>query len=142
LKRWGVNGGKDVRLHRGIGCNRCRGTGYSGRIGIFEVLDLDETIREMILRKESVGAIRDAARKKGMKVLGEDGLEKALAGITTIEEAVRVTEARVDIGERRERAVAKKPAPQRKGSHADESQKVEVDVDSYAQQIANWFARK
>jgi len=142
LKKWGLNGGKDARFHRGIGCNACRGTGYSGRIGIFEVMELDESIGDMILRKESVGAIREAARKKGMRLLSEDGLEKALAGITTIEEATRVTEARVDIGAVGERAVEKKSAAEGEQRYAREPQNTEVNVDSYAQEIAGWVARE
>jgi len=142
LNKWGLNGEKEVQFHRGIGCNRCRGTGYRGRIGIFEVMDLDEAIQEMILKKESAAAIRQAARNKGMQVLGEDGLEKALAGITTIEEVTRVTEARVDIGPGGKPGAEKRAAADGERSDAYKAQKAEVDIDTYAQQVANWSGSK
>jgi len=81
-------------LYRGRGCGQCNDTGYKGRTGIFEVLAIDDTIRMLLVAKAPFEQILDAARKQGMRSLRDDGLEKALAGITTIEEVIRVTEAR------------------------------------------------
>jgi len=82
-----------IRLYKGVGCNVCGDTGYSGRIGIFEVLEMGEQIKELILKRASSDEITQAARANGMTIMLEDGLEKALTGITTLEEVLRVTKA-------------------------------------------------
>jgi len=94
LQRWGskIPAKAPVKVARGTGCPRCNQTGYSGRTGILELMILDDELKEMILSNPSVAALREAARAKGMRVLAEDGLEKVLAGQTTIEEVSRVTE--------------------------------------------------
>ncbi|MEW6188415.1 MAG: type II secretion system ATPase GspE [Thermodesulfobacteriota bacterium] len=79
-------------LYRGAGCERCAGTGYWGRIGIFELFLIDDLIRRMILQGADVIQIREAARKNGMKTLLEDGLEKVKASLTTLPEVLRVTQ--------------------------------------------------
>jgi type IV pilus assembly protein PilB len=84
--------GKELILHRGKGCSFCKGTGYKGRLGIFEILIVDRDLKEMILRKASQKEIEDYAyRQQKMKSLREDGVAKVLAGITTLEELNRVT---------------------------------------------------
>ncbi len=75
----------------GAGCEYCRGTGYSGRVGIFEIMLLDDNIRDLILENSSTGVIRDAARKRGMRTLRESGLLAIYDGVTTIEEIVAQT---------------------------------------------------
>ncbi len=75
----------------GAGCEYCRGTGYSGRVGIFEIMLLDDSIRDLILKNSSTGVIRDAARKRGMRTLRESGLLAIYDGVTTIEEIVSQT---------------------------------------------------
>lgn len=79
-----------VKLHRGAGCPLCKNTGYYGRTSIYELIALDEDIRELIISKASSNIIKEAAIKKGMKTLKESGLKKVLQGITTIEEVLRV----------------------------------------------------
>jgi len=81
-----------TKFFRGKGCPACKNTGFLGRIGIFEVLVLNETIRKMVEEKNSADAIKKKAIELGMKSLREDGLEKATLGLTTIEEILRVTE--------------------------------------------------
>ncbi len=81
---------KDVVFYHGTGCDACRGTGYRGRIGIFELMELNEEIAELIVRRASAGQIREAAIASGMTTLREDGLEKVVNGITTVEEITRV----------------------------------------------------
>jgi len=80
-----------ARLHRGAGCRKCRGTGYHGRTGIFELMVADDAIRERIMARSPVGLVAEAARKGGMHLLREDGWVKVRAGITTPEEVMRST---------------------------------------------------
>ncbi len=80
-----------VVMYRGAGCEKCRKTGYKGRVGLIECLKLTPAIRELISSKAQEGRVREEARKEGMKTLRENGLAKALAGITSLEEIVRVT---------------------------------------------------
>jgi type IV pilus assembly protein PilB len=77
---------------RGKGCKACKNTGYRGRIGIFELMVIDEEIRKMIINKASSDEIRKYAAGHGMTTLLEDGLGKVRDGITTIDEVLRVTE--------------------------------------------------
>ncbi|MDD4628633.1 MAG: GspE/PulE family protein [Candidatus Peribacteraceae bacterium] len=81
---------KDVHLYHGKGCEVCHHTGYMGRLGIFEVMKIDDTIRGMIMKHANASEIRDAAVRNGMITMADDGLEKVLQGITTIEEVIRV----------------------------------------------------
>jgi len=90
-----------VSLFKGAGCERCRGTGYRGRTGIYELFAVGEEIRGLILRKASTGEIRRRAIEQGMLTLREDGWAKAKAGITTAEEILRVTQEEDEIGERK-----------------------------------------
>ncbi len=81
-----------ISLYRAVGCDRCGGTGYKGRVGIFEVLEMTQEIEEATLHAETTDTITTIAREKnGMTLMIEDGLAKALAGLTTIEEVLRVT---------------------------------------------------
>jgi type IV pilus assembly protein PilB len=73
-------------FHTAAGCERCSGTGYAGRIGIYEIMLVDETLRRLILQGASADEIAGAARKAGMIPLREDGLSKAAQGITTVQE--------------------------------------------------------
>jgi len=84
------NGDGQVKLYRGTGCSLCKNTGYYGRTSIYELIVLDEDIKTLIISKASSNIIKDTAIKKGMKTLKDNGLEKALQGITTIEEVLRV----------------------------------------------------
>ena len=81
---------KTIELTRREPCEKCNGTGYRGRMVINEVLVADDEIRSAILEKASAGTIRQIAVKNGMITMLEDGLKKALAGGTTIEEVLRV----------------------------------------------------
>ncbi|HPP16737.1 MAG TPA: type II secretion system ATPase GspE, partial [Dictyoglomaceae bacterium] len=83
----------NVTFYKGQGCSRCNNKGYKGRTAIHEIMLMNDEIRELILKKSSREVIREAARKYGMVTLREDGMEKVLKGITTIEEVMRVTAA-------------------------------------------------
>ena len=82
----------EVRLYRAVGCEHCGGTGYRGRVGIIEMLPMSDKIRELVLQHAGSGKIEQAAREEGMHSMFEDGCLKALQGVTTIEEVVRVTQ--------------------------------------------------
>ncbi len=86
---WEMLQGKTI--YRGIGCDSCLNTGYKGRIGIFEVMIMNDGIRGLILKTSDAGQIKKEAVKHGMATLGRDGIQKVLEGITTLEEVVRVT---------------------------------------------------
>ena len=73
------------------GCVACRQTGYHGRLGVFELLLTDDSIRRHIQNRASATEINDAARAAGMKTLRDDGAAKVLAGVTTVNEVLRVT---------------------------------------------------
>jgi general secretion pathway protein E len=88
----GVTDGHGVQLYRGAGCDQCRKTGYRGRIGIYELFVISEDVRGFILRRAPSHEIRKAAVEAGMVSLREDGWAKARAGLTTIEEILRVTQ--------------------------------------------------
>ncbi|MFH0873656.1 MAG: GspE/PulE family protein [Candidatus Komeilibacteria bacterium] len=81
----------EIRLYRGNGCNQCGHTGFKGRIGLFEVMLIDDTIREMIMKRTNADEIKNAALQRGMVTMLQDGWHKAVAGKTTIEEVLRAT---------------------------------------------------
>lgn len=82
---------KEIRIYKGKGCKYCHNTGYSGRLGIFEVLEVSKKIREMISQNAGVDDIMLQAKKEGMNTMQDDGLDKITKGLTTIEEVLRVT---------------------------------------------------
>jgi general secretion pathway protein E/type IV pilus assembly protein PilB len=81
-------------IYKSIGCKECRNTGFFGRQAIFEWMDSDEEIRQLILQNVSSDVIRNAARKAGMRTLAEDGWRLVAAGVTTVEEVLSVTTAK------------------------------------------------
>ncbi len=81
----------NVQLYRGHGCQRCHQGGYKGRKGIFEIFKVDDEIQRMIFENNGARELRIRAREMGMRTLREDGVRKVLAGITTLEEVLRVT---------------------------------------------------
>lgn len=84
---------EDVKIFRGKGCPSCNSTGFFGRTAIYEILIVDELTKEMILKKASSDQIKRLALSKGMRTLRQDGWKKVIAGVTTVEEVLRVTSA-------------------------------------------------
>ncbi|MGD0884292.1 MAG: type II secretion system ATPase GspE [Thermodesulfovibrionales bacterium] len=84
--------GRGTSLYRGRGCEKCASTGYFGRMGIFELLVVEDDIRSLILKNADANQLREAARRNGMTTLFEDGSEKIKAGVTTLREVLRVTQ--------------------------------------------------
>jgi general secretion pathway protein E len=90
----GPNGG-EITVYEGSGCEDCSQTGYRGRSGIYELLPVNETIRQLILKRSSADVIKDAAVRQGMRTLRDDGWLKVRSGVTTVAEVVRVTQEEV-----------------------------------------------
>jgi general secretion pathway protein E len=80
------------KLFRGRGCDACRGSGYRGRSGIYELLALDDPVRTLIMQQANANTIKNAAVQRGMRTLLQDGARKVLQGTTTVEEILRVTQ--------------------------------------------------
>ncbi len=85
-----------TEIFRGKGCRFCNNTGYKGRVAIAEVMEISDAIRELVLAKRPSGEVRKLAEQAGMLSLRDDGLEKVVEGITTMEEVARVTELRLE----------------------------------------------
>lgn len=84
---------KDKTLYYGKGCNRCNNTGYKGRLGLYEIMTFNDTIRNMIMEKASTNLLRDEAVKNGMTLLRTNGLSAIYDGITTMDEVIKQTVA-------------------------------------------------
>ena len=87
-------GAKDVegkKIFKGRGCDNCNNTGYRGRVGLYELLSVNDEIKDLIIDGGSTELIRDAASRNGMVALREAGLERAFEGLTTVEEVIRET---------------------------------------------------
>ena len=87
-------GKKDIVFYKGRGCQACQYTGYKGRIPVAELLEFDDNLRSLILEKPSTGTIKKFVTSRGMKTLLEDGLDKVVQGITTLDEVFRVVSFR------------------------------------------------
>lgn len=83
------------KLYMGKGCDRCRKTGYSGRLGIYEMLVMDDALRDQVTRNPDVTQFRRLCREKGLVTLRQDGFDKVANGLTTVDEVLRVTESGV-----------------------------------------------
>jgi len=89
LRRFSASG--DILLYKAVGCEQCGGTGYRGRAAIMEFLTMTDPLRRLVLKHADATVLQAEAQQQGMETLYEDGLRKAVAGITTIEEVLRVT---------------------------------------------------
>jgi type II secretory ATPase GspE/PulE/Tfp pilus assembly ATPase PilB-like protein len=92
VRRLGMNteNAQGVKFYRGKGCEFCKGTGYKGRTGIYELMVVNDEIRELALQRASSNRIREASIENGMITLKADAIEKVLLGVTTLEETLRV----------------------------------------------------
>src|SRR3954468_19219571 len=81
----------DAQVMKPVGCEECRGTGYKGRMGIFEIFVIDDNVRHMINNRRSTLMLRQRARELGMRTLREDGVRKVLAGVTAADEVISIT---------------------------------------------------
>jgi len=83
----------DVKIYRGKGCSNCNFTGFFGRTAIYEIITIDDTIKDLIIRKAPSGSIKKTAISRGMRTLAQDGWYKVIQGVTSPEEVMRVTSA-------------------------------------------------
>jgi type IV pilus assembly protein PilB len=81
------------KTFKGKGCDRCRKTGYTGRLGIYELMVMDDAMRDIVTRNPDVNQLRKLARERGLVTLRQDGFDKVLKGMTTVDEILRVTDA-------------------------------------------------
>lgn len=86
-----IGGRTNINIYQGAGCKICHFTGFSGRIGVFEVLEVTKTIRDLITKRQDSDVILQKAKEEGMTTMLDDGLDKVVRGLTTIEEVLRVT---------------------------------------------------
>ena len=145
VKKWGIKDKHNARLYHGKGCEYCKGTGFRGRSGLFELMSVDDEIREMIITGASAVALRRKAQAKGMKLLSDDGLSKALAGTTTLEEVARVCEERIDLKSPEEEIQPQPMAQQAAAAPAKPAQPVEMkasEISAYEKRIASWLTAK
>lgn len=84
-------------FYKGTGCNECMNTGYKGRIGIFEVLEIDENLKKTIIKTQDANLLREEAKKRGFSVMFEDALKKVIQGITTAEEVLMAIKAQENV---------------------------------------------
>lgn len=87
----GVSKDENLKLYKPVGCVKCSGTGYKGRIGIFEIMEINQNIRELIANKGNFYEIRDEAKKSGMKTLFESGVDIVKNGTSSMNELMRIT---------------------------------------------------
>lgn len=151
LKRWGLKEREGIVFYRGRGCEACKGTGYRGRTGIFELMIIDDEIKEMIISSISTVALKKKAQEKGMRLLREDGLDKVLAGITSVEEVARVCEEGGEIKPPDKKVEVEplvKPAldiQSTKEKTPPSPKKVSVEdseIAEYQSRITSWISRK
>jgi type IV pilus assembly protein PilB len=90
-----MHGISPEQVYAGKGCDKCRNTGYSGRIGLYEMLILDDMMRDKIASNPSVTELRRMCVERGMVTLREDGFKKVALGMTTVDEVLRVTESTI-----------------------------------------------
>ena len=83
------------KMIHGKGCDRCRQTGYHGRVGLYELLILDDFLRDAVARNPNVTEFRKVCTERGMVTLREDGFKKVATNMTTVEEVLRVTESTI-----------------------------------------------
>jgi len=147
IKKWKLEDRGKVEAYQGKGCDKCKGTGFKGRTGLYELMSVDDEVKEMITDNASLIALQNKAYEKGMITLWEDGREKVLKGITTFEEVARVCEQRVEL---KKETKVEEPKPYVKPSQETQIAKPvagKVDVDTqdlqaYSSRITRWLSEK
>jgi type II secretory ATPase GspE/PulE/Tfp pilus assembly ATPase PilB-like protein len=91
LDELGVENGRNVRLAKGKGCSECYDSGFKGRVGIMELLEMDDALQTLILKNPSIEMVKKHLKEKGHRMLKDLGYEKVLDGVTTLEEVKRVS---------------------------------------------------
>ena len=146
-KKWNLS--KDTQIYRGKGCEDCKGTGYRGRSGLYELMSVNDELKELINSNVSTVVLRNKAKGMGMKMLFEDGREKVLKGITTFEEVARCCEEQGEIKPNAPKIEEVKPFissdVERLKQGLTRPKDVKVDskaVNDYQQRIAKWLGNR
>ncbi|MDD5348096.1 MAG: ATPase, T2SS/T4P/T4SS family, partial [Candidatus Omnitrophica bacterium] len=121
---------EEVRIWRGKGCSNCNFTGFFGRTAIYEVIGIDNVIKDLILKKSPSGLIKRTAINRGMRTLAQDGWEKVCQGLTTPEEVMRVTSAEEKEVAREEEAAAAEQSSSQVLEPVSEDRRVFMRLDS------------
>jgi type IV pilus assembly protein PilB len=87
-----MQGFTSEKIFKGVGCDKCRKTGYSGRLGIYEMLVMDDSLRDLVTSNPDVTHLRKLCRERGLVTLRQDGFQKVMKGLTTVDEILRVTD--------------------------------------------------
>jgi len=87
-----LQGFTNEKVLRGKGCDRCRKTGYTGRLGIYELMVMDDSLRDLVTSNPDVTHLRKLCRERGLVTLRTDGFTKVMKGLTTVDEILRVTD--------------------------------------------------
>ncbi|MBN1765719.1 MAG: type IV-A pilus assembly ATPase PilB, partial [Sedimentisphaerales bacterium] len=90
MEKLGLTYGAFEKVYRAVGCDKCFNTGYLGRTGIYELMVVDDDVRQCVYQRETAGAIKKSALEAGMSTLRMDGLHKVELGVTSLEEVLRV----------------------------------------------------
>ncbi|NLB60136.1 MAG: type II/IV secretion system protein [Lentisphaerae bacterium] len=134
-----------AQLWRGEGCSKCRDTGYKGRIGVFELMPMTSALAELVAGAAPLSLLREQARKDGMLPMLGDALEKAGRGVTTLEEALRVSVLESDLDmSSAPVALPAQPPPLETSVPAVpvSAESAVLDLDSYKHQMTNWLAQR
>ena len=146
LQQMGLDPNQEAEFFQGAGCEFCRGTGYKGRLAVFEIIQMSPALRHLTIVKAAADDIKDQAEKEGFVSLKQDAIAKVLAGHTTVEEMARVTGTKVDTGRVQEgpepSTVAGGEEPTEAGPGALEVPEENISLDDYENQITHWLARK
>lgn len=152
FKKWDLEDKKDLQVYRGKGCQECKGTGYRGRTGIYELMVVDDELGNMINQGASTIVLRKCAQEKGMRLLWEDGKVKIQQGLTTFEEVARVCAEKVEMkGEKKAEAqvVEVKPYVSIAGEpvlkEVVKPKEIKVDtktLEEYQARITRWLSGK
>ncbi|HJW59219.1 MAG TPA: ATPase, T2SS/T4P/T4SS family, partial [Actinomycetota bacterium] len=126
----------EAGLRSGPGCGFCAQTGYQGRLGLFEVVQVTRKIRELIVARATEVALKEEAVAGGMRSMRADGLTKALAGRTTLEEVLRVTPPDPDLARRAARSAGDRPPAQVASAVKTPPKVLVIDDDSSIAEIA------
>ncbi|MFH1678011.1 MAG: ATPase, T2SS/T4P/T4SS family, partial [Candidatus Omnitrophota bacterium] len=115
IRDLGLESGDEAKFYRGRGCDYCNSTGFYGRTAIYEVLLVDEVIKDLILNMASASQIKKSAVSRGMRTLRQDGWHKVIAGVTTYQEVMKVSPSEDDIAivkQRHDKSADAEPLPQ------------------------------
>jgi hypothetical protein len=128
---------------RGAGCSHCRNTGYSRRVGVFELMTVTPALADLITANVPTSQLKAQARKDGMTSMLEDGVTKVKEGITTLQEVLRIAELEMAMDSESAPARAAEPVPLAETEEkAPVTARIGLDLDEYRKKMDSWLAGK